>query len=116
MTLTHNSYTQKLVSEIPRFGILGGGKFPALGGFSDYIKVERSQVIEVPNHLEDHHAAAWPLAGVTAWRFVHSTLKSRPTYICVLISMFISKNQGLFQFMVISKKAKTFLSQESVVE
>ena len=53
-----------------RFGILGGCKFPALGAFSEYLKVERNQVLEVPSHLEIHHAAAWPLAGLTAWRSV----------------------------------------------
>ncbi|KAI5124373.1 hypothetical protein M0805_008976 [Coniferiporia weirii] len=53
-----------------RFGILGGGSFPSLGVFSDFVAVERDQVIVAPDHLEDHHAAAWPLAGVTAWRAV----------------------------------------------
>ncbi len=32
--------------------------------------VERDQVIPTPEHLDDVHAAAWPLAAVTAWRCV----------------------------------------------
>jgi NADPH:quinone reductase-like Zn-dependent oxidoreductase len=52
-----------------RFGILGGVKFPSLGTFSEYIVVERDQVIQTPDHLDDIQAAAWPLGGLTAWRF-----------------------------------------------
>ena len=51
-----------------RFGILGGGSFPPLGTFSEYIVVERDQVIQTPKHLDDVHIAAWPVGGVTAWR------------------------------------------------
>ncbi|KAF8163758.1 hypothetical protein B0H34DRAFT_837831 [Crassisporium funariophilum] len=53
-----------------RFGILGGGVFPPIGTFADYIVVERDQVIPTPEHLDDVHAAAWPVGGVTAWRAV----------------------------------------------
>jgi NADPH:quinone reductase-like Zn-dependent oxidoreductase len=52
-----------------RFGILGGVKFPPLGTFSEYIVVDRDQVIRTPEHLTDVQAAAWPVGGVTAWRF-----------------------------------------------
>ena len=52
------------------FGILGGGKHPPLGTFADYVVVERDQVLLTPNHLDDVHMAAWPVAGLTAWRFV----------------------------------------------
>lgn len=52
------------------FGILGGGKNPPLGTFAEYITVDRDQVIPAPDHLDDEYAAAWPLAGVTAWRAV----------------------------------------------
>ena len=38
------------------------------GTFAQYIVVERDQVILTPDHLDDVHAAAWPLGGVTAWR------------------------------------------------
>ncbi|KAF5344395.1 hypothetical protein D9756_011350 [Leucocoprinus leucothites] len=50
------------------FGILGGGANPPIGTFSEYIVVERDQVIATPSHLNDVQAAAWPLGGVTAWR------------------------------------------------
>ncbi|KAF9473863.1 NAD(P)-binding protein [Pholiota conissans] len=53
-----------------RFGILGGGSFPPLGTFAEYIVVERDQVIQTPKHLDDVHVAAWPIGGVTAWRAV----------------------------------------------
>jgi len=53
-----------------KFGIIGGTAFPVKGVFSDYVVVERDQVIATPDHLDDVHAAAWPLAGVTAWRAV----------------------------------------------
>lgn len=51
-----------------RLGILGGVKYPPVGVFSEFVKIARDQVIETPEYLDDHHAAAWPLAGVTAWR------------------------------------------------
>lgn len=54
--------------ETNRFGMVGGCTFPNIGVFSEYITVERDQVIIAPDHLDDVHAAAWPLAGVTAWR------------------------------------------------
>ncbi|KAF4614488.1 hypothetical protein D9613_002477 [Agrocybe pediades] len=54
-----------------RFGILGGSAFPPLGTFAEHVLVERDEVIETPDHLEDIHAAAWPIGGVTAWRAVH---------------------------------------------
>ncbi|KAI0320715.1 NAD-P-binding protein [Amylostereum chailletii] len=49
-------------------GILGGTNYPPIGTFTDYVVVERTQVIPTPDHLDDVHAAAWPLGGVTAWR------------------------------------------------
>ncbi|KAH9852754.1 NAD-P-binding protein [Lenzites betulinus] len=51
-----------------RFYILGGGNTTPLGTFTQYIVVERDQVIPTPEHLDDVHAAAWPLGAVTAWR------------------------------------------------
>ncbi|KAL6301844.1 hypothetical protein BKA93DRAFT_796114 [Sparassis latifolia] len=50
------------------FVILGGGSVVPLGTFAQYVVVERDQVIATPDHLDDEHAAAWPLGGVTAWR------------------------------------------------
>ncbi|TFY75749.1 hypothetical protein EWM64_g8262 [Hericium alpestre] len=51
-------------------GILGGGARPPIGTFSEYVAVERDQVILSPAHLDDVHVAAWPLGGVTSWRAV----------------------------------------------
>ncbi|KZO93070.1 NAD-binding protein [Calocera viscosa TUFC12733] len=53
-----------------KFGVVGGTSYPVFGTFSDYVVVERDQVIATPDHLDDVHAAAWPLGGVTAWRAV----------------------------------------------
>ncbi|KAG6876942.1 hypothetical protein C0993_011856 [Termitomyces sp. T159_Od127] len=50
------------------FGILGGVSYPALGTFTEYVVVERDQVISSPKHLNDVQMAAWPLGAVTAWR------------------------------------------------
>ncbi|TFK67103.1 NAD(P)-binding protein [Pluteus cervinus] len=52
------------------FGILGGGSHPPLGTFTEYMVVERDEVIPSPEHLDDIHVAAWPLGGLTAWRAV----------------------------------------------
>ena len=53
-----------------KFAILGGGSIVPIGTFAEYVAVERDQVIPTPDHLDDEHAAAWPLGGVTAWRLV----------------------------------------------
>lgn len=53
-----------------KFAILGGGSIVPIGTFAEYVAVERDQVIPTPDHLDDQHAAAWPLGGVTAWRSV----------------------------------------------
>jgi len=53
-----------------RFGILGGCSFPSAGTFAEFVTVSRDQIIVAPSHLKDVNAAAWPLAGVTAWRLV----------------------------------------------
>ncbi|KAG6911397.1 hypothetical protein DXG01_016494 [Tephrocybe rancida] len=50
------------------FGILGGIHFPSIGTFTEYVVVERDQVIASPKHLSDVEISAWPLGGVTAWR------------------------------------------------
>ena len=52
-----------------RFGTVGGGSFPDIGTFADFIVVEKDEVIEIPEHLSFEQAAAWPCAGVTAWRY-----------------------------------------------
>ncbi|KAH6902699.1 hypothetical protein BKA70DRAFT_1516572 [Coprinopsis sp. MPI-PUGE-AT-0042] len=48
--------------------VLGGAAMYPSGTFSEYIVVERDYVIPIPDHLDDVHAAAWPLGGLTAWR------------------------------------------------
>ncbi|KDQ50096.1 hypothetical protein JAAARDRAFT_42352 [Jaapia argillacea MUCL 33604] len=54
------------------FVIVGGVSGTRVGTFSEYVVVERDQVILTPHHLDDIHAAAWPLGGVTAWRAVNN--------------------------------------------
>ncbi|KAJ6539836.1 NAD(P)-binding protein [Mycena vulgaris] len=53
-----------------QFGILGSSSFPALGTFAEYVVVQRGEVIPTPSHLTDEQIAAWPLAGLTAWRSI----------------------------------------------
>ena len=55
---------------VASYGIVGGGIHPPIGTFSEYVVVERNQVVPTPAHLDDVHAAAWPLGGLTAWRQV----------------------------------------------
>ena len=55
-----------------RFGIVGGGSYPPIGTFTEYVVVERKYLVATPNHLSSEEAAAWPLGGVTAWRSVLS--------------------------------------------
>ncbi|KAI0807843.1 NAD(P)-binding protein [Fomes fomentarius] len=50
------------------FSVIGGTKFSDFGTFAHYIVVDRDQVIQTPDHVDDVHAAAWPLGAVTAWR------------------------------------------------
>lgn len=57
---------------LPSFGILGGGDLPPLGTFAEHVVVERNQVILTPEHLDDVQISAWPLGGVTAWRYALS--------------------------------------------
>ena len=59
-----------LTSSYYRFDLLGGRGNPPIGTFSTYRIVPREQVILTPAHLDNVHAAAWPVAGVTAWRYV----------------------------------------------
>lgn len=56
-----------------RLSIIGGGSNPPIGTFTEYVVVERKHVIPTPDHLSSEEAAAWPVAGVTAWRFVPSS-------------------------------------------
>ncbi|KAJ7813862.1 hypothetical protein B0H14DRAFT_2851821 [Mycena olivaceomarginata] len=52
------------------FGIVGGTSFPPVGTFSQYVVVPRTEVLQTPAHLSDEQIAAWPLAGLTAWRAI----------------------------------------------
>lgn len=51
-----------------RFNVIGGGSSPPIGTFTEYVVVDRKYVIPTPDHLSSETAAAWPVAGVTAWR------------------------------------------------
>ncbi|KAG9050146.1 hypothetical protein FS837_007445 [Tulasnella sp. UAMH 9824] len=61
-----------------RFGTVGGGAYPPIGTITEYVVVERDEVIEVPEHMSFEEAAAWPCCGITAWRavFVKGALKA----------------------------------------
>ncbi|KAG8985378.1 hypothetical protein FRB90_004743 [Tulasnella sp. 427] len=61
-----------------RFGFVGGGAYPPIGTITEYVVVERDEVIEVPEHMSFEEAAAWPCCGITAWRslFVKGALKA----------------------------------------
>jgi NADPH:quinone reductase-like Zn-dependent oxidoreductase len=50
--------------------VMGAGGSQPEGTFAEYIVVDRHEVLETPAHLDDVHAAAWPLGGLTAWRCV----------------------------------------------
>ena len=70
MSALKNQPLSSTNSHLLRFGILGGGALPSLGTFSEYVVVERNQVVVSPDHLNNEQVAAWPVGGVTAWRFV----------------------------------------------
>jgi NADPH:quinone reductase-like Zn-dependent oxidoreductase len=57
--------------------VIGAGGSQPEGTFAEYIVVDRHEVLETPTHLDDVHAAAWPLGGLTAWRWV-SLVSSLP--------------------------------------
>lgn len=53
------------------FAILGGTSFYASGTLAEYLLLESADLIsDCPAHLDDLHAAALPLAGLTAYRAV----------------------------------------------
>lgn len=54
---------------------MGGGDNPSIGSFSEHVVVQCHQVIEAPSYIDDIHIAAWPVAGVTAWRFANLSLQ-----------------------------------------
>jgi len=50
------------------YSILGGTKGSPCGTFSELVAVEEKQVVLCPAHLSNIEAAAFPLAGLTAYR------------------------------------------------
>ena len=56
------------------FALLGPGR----GGYADYVMVKATEVAPKPRNLDHIHAAAVPLAGLTAWQglFVHGRLQA----------------------------------------
>lgn len=51
-----------------RYVILGGTKGAPCGTLSELVAVEEKQVVLCPTHLSNPEAAAFPLAGLTAYR------------------------------------------------
>lgn len=44
-------------------------RFPAAGrGYAEYVVVPAEELVKTPASLDDEHAAAIPLAGLTAWQ------------------------------------------------
>ncbi|EAU80627.1 hypothetical protein CC1G_10194 [Coprinopsis cinerea okayama7 len=68
MTPSRGWWSDPIAPEDPKFYPLGGAVTKLGGTFSEYIVLERQHLIPTPKHLDDIHAAAWPLGGVTAWR------------------------------------------------
>ncbi|KAI0050875.1 NAD-P-binding protein [Auriscalpium vulgare] len=65
--------------ESPRgLGILGGGNNPPIGTFTEYVVVERDQLVLTPDHLDDVQAASLPVAAVTAWRAITVSARVQP--------------------------------------
>lgn len=62
-------------SECASFGIVG---LSSKGSFAEYVCVPASNLAPVPAHLNDHEAAALPLAHLTAWRMVFSRARVQP--------------------------------------
>ena len=59
----------------PRYQILG---MPSQGGLAEYISHPVDLLVEVPAHLEAGEAAAFSLAGLTAWRALMTQGKLQP--------------------------------------
>jgi NADPH:quinone reductase-like Zn-dependent oxidoreductase len=51
-----------------QYAILGGTKGVSCGTLSEFVAVGEEQVVECPGHLSVPEAAAFPLAGLTAYR------------------------------------------------
>lgn len=55
-------------NDCPQYDVLGYRNHP--GGYAEYVKVPAQNVIEIPDHIDDVHAAAFPLTFVTAWHML----------------------------------------------
>lgn len=51
------------------FAVVGGVKYAEYGTFAEYTVVDRNQLLLAPEYIDDLHLAAFPLGGLTAWRF-----------------------------------------------
>lgn len=93
----------------PEFKILG---LPDDGTFAEYVKVSATNLYLKPKHLDFNHAAAFPLAGLTAYRalFTKGKLKKSDT---VLIAG-IGGGAASFAFQwALSFGAKVFVTSSS---
>ena len=59
----------------PDFEILGG---PTDGTYAEFIRLPAENVFPKPAHLSFEEAAAFPLAGLTAWRALITTARVKP--------------------------------------
>jgi NADPH:quinone reductase-like Zn-dependent oxidoreductase len=55
-------------NECPRYEVLGYVNHP--GGYAEYVKVPVQNLISIPNEIDFVHAAAFPLAFLTAWHML----------------------------------------------
>ncbi len=88
------------------FRVLG---MPDDGTFADYVAVPRSNIYPAPSHLDDVHAAALPLAGVTAYRALFTRGKLQPQH-TVLITGIGGGVAHLAMKMAIAIGAKVYVS------
>jgi NADPH:quinone reductase-like Zn-dependent oxidoreductase len=69
------------VDEVKARSALGAG---GLGVASEYVAVDRSATVPIPDHLSFEEAATLPCAGVTAWNTLVSTGHVRPDEIVLI--------------------------------
>lgn len=50
------------------FAVVGGVKFADYGTFTEYVVVDRNQVLLALEFIDDVYPATWPLGGLPAWR------------------------------------------------
>ncbi len=74
---------EELGAGVTRFAVgdrvLGMPRFPAqAGGYAEWVTAPSRQLARVPDGLDHVHAAALPLAGLTAWQALVETADVRP--------------------------------------